>query len=779
MRLGEIDLSADGARIAYERSTIDIGSDAWAGEIRIVPSHGGSARRVVAPDPGGARPRFSPDGRFLAFTSDRDGSSQVWLLPLAGGEPTRLTEVPGAVSALSWAADSGSLVVVARDGPAPAPPLVPADDDAVPISDISQPGAWEVAAPPATDPVVGDPADAVEGAAAAPSPDVETAGTGGPAAADGGAPTGVDSGRPLPRVIRRLQFKRDGEGYVGPRRDHLYVIVVPDLLAGPVEARRLTRGAWDASSPRFSPDGRYIALVANRTPSPDTNDNTEIWLASAEGGELVRVTEDPGADAAPVWSPDGRWLAFVHTPAEPPVYANPRLRIVEVFPSVDDDGTRAAEPAVGDPVDLTEGLDRPVRGEPAWAVDGTRVYVTVEDRGTRPLVRIGTGLRPMGEDRRGGLTRLFSGRRRSRPEDRGRVESVIGGPRAVGRFALLPEDEGVVALLSTATGPEEIWRAPLPEDYGPPLPDASPTAHLQPVATPPAASMSRVTSENRGWRERVLLAEPEPIRFASGDGTAIEGWLLRPPNAVEGARYPLVVRAHGGPVAQYDWAFSWDLQYLAAQGYVVLYVNPRGSSGYGEEFAHAIWADWGNLDAADIRAGVDHLVERGVVDSERIGVGGWSYGGILTNYLIAQDPRFDAAVSGASETHYLSAYGTDDLQRWWEVELGVPFAPEARALYDRLSPIYRAGEIRAATLLMVGELDWRVPLSQSEMLYTWLRRRQEDGGPPTGLIVYPGESHALQRPSFLLDRWRRTKAWFDRYVMGDESADPFFGEAAW
>jgi dipeptidyl aminopeptidase/acylaminoacyl peptidase len=291
--------------------------------------------------------------------------------------------------------------------------------------------------------------------------------------------------------------------------------------------------------------------------------------------------------------------------------------------------------------------------------------------------------------------------------------------------------------------------------------------------------MSRLTSENAAWRDRVVLAEPEPLRFASADGTAIEGWLLRPPDAIEGARYPLIVRVHGGPVAQYDWSFSYDLQYLAAQRYAVLTVNPRGSSGYGEEFARAIWADWGNRDAADVRAGVDHLIERDVIDRERIGVGGWSYGGILTNYLITQDPRFVAAVSGASETHYLSAYGTDDLQRWWEDELGLPYDAEARARYERLSPIYRVEEIRAATLLMVGEHDWRVPASQSEMLYTWLRRRQEDGGPPTGLVIYPGESHALRRPSFLLDRWRRTTAWFDRYVKGDASVDPFFGEDAW
>ncbi|MFW6198902.1 MAG: alpha/beta hydrolase family protein, partial [Acidobacteriota bacterium] len=264
-----------------------------------------------------------------------------------------------------------------------------------------------------------------------------------------------------------------------------------------------------------------------------------------------------------------------------------------------------------------------------------------------------------------------------------------------------------------------------------------------------------------------------------GDDVFGEGWLLRPPGRDEAVDLPLLVRIHGGPVSQYTWAFSWELQFLAARGYAVMYVNPRGSSGYGQEFAHTLWARWGEPDFEDVMAGIDHLVDRGIVDEERIGVGGWSYGGILTNYMITGSDRFAAAISGASETDYFACYGTDDLQRWWENELGLPYEPGARELYDRLSPIHRVAEIDTPTLFLAGEQDWRVPLSQSEQMYTQLRRRMIDGGPPTALIIYPDESHGISRPSFQIDRWRRYAAWYDRYVKGDRSADPFFGERAW
>jgi dipeptidyl aminopeptidase/acylaminoacyl peptidase len=306
-----------------------------------------------------------------------------------------------------------------------------------------------------------------------------------------------------------------------------------------------------------------------------------------------------------------------------------------------------------------------------------------------------------------------------------------------------------------------------------------PAGHVNPTAVPPRAALHALTQLNAGWRSRVELAAPEPLRFHSTDDMLVEGWLLRPPGYQEGLRYPLIVRIHGGPVSQFTWGFSWERQWLAAQGYAVLYVNPRGSSGYGEDFALALWADWGGPDLDDVLAGVDHLITRGIVHPERVGVGGWSYGGILTNYMITRTHRFAAAISGASETDYFSSYGTDDLQRWWEDELGLPYEAESRARYDQLSPINFVDQVETPTLFMVGEEDARVPASQSEQMYTQLRRRMVDGGPQTGLIVYPGESHGFSKPSFIIDRWLRYRAWYDLFLKNDSTADPFFGLRAW
>lgn len=264
------------------------------------------------------------------------------------------------------------------------------------------------------------------------------------------------------------------------------------------------------------------------------------------------------------------------------------------------------------------------------------------------------------------------------------------------------------------------------------------------------------------------------MRYASADGTPIEGWYLLPPGRTEGdGPFPLILKIHGGPVAQYTWGYDFERQWWAAQGYAVLYTNPRGSSGYGEAFAHALWQDWGGPDYDDVMAGVDTLIARGIADPARMGVGGWSYGGILTNFIIVRNDRFRAAVSGASTGLNTSLYGTDDLQRWWEHELGLPW--EHRETYDRISSLLHVDKVRTPTLFVVGSADRRTPASQSEQFYASLRRLQI----PTGLIVYPGEGHGISRPSFQLDRYERYRLWYERYVLGNAEADPLFGRRSW
>jgi dipeptidyl aminopeptidase/acylaminoacyl peptidase len=275
--------------------------------------------------------------------------------------------------------------------------------------------------------------------------------------------------------------------------------------------------------------------------------------------------------------------------------------------------------------------------------------------------------------------------------------------------------------------------------------------------------LRQLTKVNEELIKQLNLAEVENFHCKSKDGTEVEGFIFKPPGFDTKFRYPALLRNHGGPVSQYDFGFKFDAQLFAANGYVVIMMNPRGSSGYGQDFSVAIWADWGNKDFEDVMAGVEYAIEKGYADPERLGVGGWSYGGILTNYVITQTDRFKGAITGASEVLYRSNYGHDHYQRQWEQELGLPWK-NAEA-WERISPFNKVEKIVTPTLIMCGEKDWNVPVLNSEQLYQALRRL----GRTTQLVVYPGQHHGIRMPSFQKDRFERYLAWYDKYVKGSTS----------
>ncbi len=711
IRTGDIDPGRDGRRVVFSRTTMDRVTDASVTSLWEMGPNGGGLRRLVER---GSHPRLSPDSSWLAYLRD----SQIWLLPLVGGAPWQLTDLPEGVTDFSWGPGGEHIVLVSLESPA-----------------IAHLGLLTTAAE----------AERVE----------------------------------APLVVTRLQSRADGVGYLGTRRYHLFIADVPLQASAPVLARRLTEGPQDDASPVWSADGRWIAFVSNRIADPaDASNSSDIWLVSPQGGEPIQVTRSGGAEAMPAWSPDSRFLAYRHTPADPPVYANSRLRMVGLYPpqADDDDSPPPAELQIGEPQELTAQIDRPIASAPVWSPDRATIYVTIQDRGTVPLLQVSTGLVRLGQRRRGFLG---IGRRRPSPAvPAGTAGAIIAGPRVVGAFALTADGSQVLAELSWGTEPPEIYAvATDAQPMAVPLRD--PNAHMQPTALPPPIDLVRLTQLNQQWRQTMRLAEPEPLRFSSGQETVIEGWLMRPLDAVDGARHPLIVRLHGGAMDQFTWAFSWERQWLVAQGYAVLFLNPRGSSGYGQDFARGLWAAWGGLDADDVLAGVDHLQQRNTIDPDRVGISGWSYGAILTNHLLIMSNRFAAAISGTSETDHFAGYGTDELRRWWERELGLPYEPAVREVYGQMAPLLAVGDVVTPTMFMLGEKDWRVPASLSEGMYARLRRRMLDGGPQTGLIVYPGQDDPIGRPSLAIDRWRRSKAWFDRHLLGDETADPFFGSGAW
>ena len=271
--------------------------------------------------------------------------------------------------------------------------------------------------------------------------------------------------------------------------------------------------------------------------------------------------------------------------------------------------------------------------------------------------------------------------------------------------------------------------------------------------------LRQLSRHNDEWLAGVKLASTQPISFASKDGTRISGFIVKPPGYVAGQRYPTLLWIHGGPVSQYSHSFMTPWQIFAAHGYVVVAANPRGSSGRGEAFSSAIYKDWGGKDTQDVLAAVDYVVQQGIADPNRLGVGGWSYGGILTNAVIAKDTRFKSATSGASIANVLAGYGTDMYIREYEIELGTPWKNLDTYLHNSYAFLH-ADRIETPTLFLCGEQDFNVPLLNSEQMYQALRSL----GVPTQLVIYPGEHHGIRKPTYLKDRMQRYLDWHGKYL---------------
>ncbi len=653
-------LSPEGNWVAYTVSVADLGEDGTASDLWMTSWDGRATLRLTTtPSASEHTPRWSPDGRYLAFLSGRgneDGVDQLWLLPRAGGEAEQVTHHRTGVADFSWSPAGDRLALVIEDG------------DSVEVHGVF---------PPKLDDAGADP---------------------GMADAGPQAPRDSASRKTAPPiVIDRYYFKEDYVGYVRRKRSHLYLL---ELASRSVE--QITFGEFDEYLPAWSPDGRYLSFTSKRSgDDPDRGNNFDIWIMPASKGVVPRqVTTFAGPDGAAdwegpaVWSPDARTIAYLQGGADSLIYyAGPRLALTPWG------GT-------GRPTVLTEQLDRHVT-QPTWSPDGRQLYFLLEDDRSRYLARM--------------------------PAAGGAIERLAGEGGVVHSYSV-SRDGRIAYLLDTPARPSEVY-----------------------VLGPEGPRM--LSRQNDSLLAMLRLAPVEDISVKSPDGTTVNGFLIRPLDYAAGTRYPTVLTIHGGPVSQFQREFDFYWQLLAAEGYAVVAMNPRGSSGRGEKYSLAIWADWGNKDAKDVIAGVDHAIRIGVADPQRLGVGGWSYGGILTNYVISQDQRFKAAVSGASISNILAGYGTDMYVREYESELGPPWKNTQNWL--RLSsPFLKADRIRTPTLFLCGEKDFNVPLLNSEQMYQALRSLSV----PTRLVIYPGQFHGIDKPSYQRHRYEQYLAWYAEYL---------------
>ncbi|HTD11054.1 MAG TPA: S9 family peptidase [Steroidobacteraceae bacterium] len=513
--------------------------------------------------------------------------------------------------------------------------------------------------------------------------------------------TNEDAKAPKPWVIDAFHFKADKDGYLTAQsRSHLYLL---ELDSGACSA--LTSDPERADSlPAFSPDGRQIAYVSNRSGGPREVGVDEVYLVAASADARPRrllSTWSPNRQRLE-WSPDGKLIAFLQgNELKYNAYIMDLLAVADVTSG----GVRA----------LTGGLDRAVLS-PTFSSDGSSILFAVEDDGTQYPAQVTLAT--------GAIARLAP-------------------PMVVHELAAAAGHTAV--LVSSDQAPVEAY--------------ALEEGRLRPLS-----------AHNRTLFAELALGAVQDIAFRSRDGTPVHGQIVKPPDFVSGRRYPTIVWIHGGPNGQDDHSLQLEgygppleRQLFATHGYVVLAINYRGGTGRGAKFARSITADWGHKEVEDLLAGVDYAIAQGIADPARLGVGGWSYGGLLTDYLIASDTRFKAAISGAGSGNQLSTWGSDEYIVEYNAELGPPW--RSTALWLKVSyPFFHADRIHTPTLFLGGDKDFNVPVAGGEQMYQALATL----GVATQLVVYPGEYHVLTRPSFLVDRSERYLGWMDRY-LGDKS----------
>jgi dipeptidyl aminopeptidase/acylaminoacyl peptidase len=504
-----------------------------------------------------------------------------------------------------------------------------------------------------------------------------------------------------PIVIDRYHFKEDRTGYLKNLYGHIGVFEVATKTA-----KVITKGNTDDNSPSWSPDGQSIAFLSKRGHAdPDRTSNEDLWLVEArEGAEPRQITKTAeGEGGRPAWSPDGSRIAVLISDTDQnTAYGMNKLVVVPSNPPQQIGPTQ--KPTVYMPA-----LDRAVSNI-AWSADGQNISFLLQDDRTNHVATVPA------ENPNGAIQRKSSGRR------------VISG--------LSPGMDGNFAVLAT-----------------------SPTQFTEVYALE-GANLRQLTKHNDKLAGELQLATTEDFQSKSKDGTDVHGLIVKPAGYKAGTKYPTLLIIHGGPNGQDQHSFSFDREFFAANGYVVLAINYRGSAGRGNGWQKAIHGDWGNLEVIDLLGAVDEAVKQGIADPNRLGIGGWSYGGISTNYTIASDTRFKAAISGAGSSMQFTMYGMDQYIIQYDQEMGQPW--KAKDKWMKVSyPFFNADKIKTPTLFMGGEKDFNVPIAGGEQMYQALKSMGVD----TQLVIYPGQFHGLTMPSYERDRLQRYVNWFNKYLQ--------------
>ncbi len=684
----DLDLSPDGRFVAFAVKSVAPGKDGYRTSLWVAPADGSSpARQLTVGSRNDTTPRWSPDGRRIAFLSDRaavlqaggggakpgkaeapkEGGTQVWVLPFSdGGEARQLTDLPKDVDGIAWSPDGRRLAVVST-------------------AESAEPERT-----PERKPEDG------------PAPDT--------------------------RLIDTLGYQFNGAGFVNERFTRLWLV---DAESGSAEL--LTRGRNHDRDPQWSPDGRQIAFVSDRHPNPDLGWRTDIYLVDARGGAVRQLSTGRGKQGwgAPAWSPDGRWVAAIGSRdwkrGELDQSSVWRFRVRD---GLDQNLIEASD------LDAAGNMNSDlIGGAPArlhWMGNGRWIVFGAPVDGSFELWRVEV--------------------------EGGRLERLTGDRQYLSRTALVPLPRGgarVAASRATATRAPEVVVGDVPG---------------RPMTGNERVELREVSDLMRAWAD-VRLVEPVE-RWHEVDGRRIQGWFIQAPASTKREPAPVVLEIHGGPATLYGWSLMWEWQQLAASGISVYACNPRGSQGYGQAFLTANVRDWGDGPMSDVMGGLDSLIADGLVDGDRMGVTGGSYGGYLTSWIVGHTDRFKAAVTCRSVNDMISQMLSGDIggPTFGLHEYGVhPW--QDWDLYHRHSPLTYATEVTTPLLIQHAEKDLRCTVTQAEELFAVLRSLRKT----VRLMRTPDESHELTRsgtPFRRVDNLRLIDEWFRHFLVDGRTRLP-------
>ncbi len=649
------EISPDAGNVVFCLQKVDKKRIKKFSNLWIVSTRGSSARQFTYGDQMDLNPKWSPNGKQIAFISNRidEKQYQIFLIPFHGGEARQLTNLKGTFQSFEWSPDGRHILCQFRKYD----------------KHLTEKGCDEQK-----------------------------------------EKLGIVS-----RHITRVFYKADGTGYLPKERWHIWII---DARTG--RAKQLTDGEiFDEWEPSWSPFGDEIVFCSNRNKDPDLNPYAiDLFVISSEGGKIKMVNTPFGRKMLPRFSSDAQWITYVGYEGQGDWWKNYSIGVVSATGrGVSKSLTKRFDFHVSCST-LTDMVS-PRISPPTWSNDSKKIYFQVSQQGNICIYSISIH----------GLN----------------LDPVVVDTGTAGGFSFDRNQSVLAYIHADMHDPGQIW-----------------ICNLQ------KRNFKKLTKFKEKMLKGLGLGDVEEVWFKGCDGNDLQGWIIKPPGFDDKKKYPSILEIHGGPLSQYGNIFMHEFYFLAAQGYLVYFCNPRGGRGYTENHAKAIWNDWGSVDYNDLMTWADFVAQKHYVDEDCMGVTGGSYGGFLTNWIICHTQRFKAAVTQRCISNLISLWGTSDFNWFFQEGIGENKPPwKNQEKYWSQSPIKYIYNIKTPTLVIHSEQDLRCPIEQGEQFFVSLKKL----GIETEMVLFPEETHSLYRNGRTdrrIERLRYIKRWFDRYLLHED-----------